>query len=131
MKKLRIVYTVIFCTILFTEIFIALFVHDSFVRPYIGDVLVTTLICCFCRIIIPNGVRALPIYVFAFATVVEVAQYFDIVKLFGMEENKFISVIIGRTFSFGDLICYAAGCAVFFVVDYVIKKHLLLLITHS
>jgi len=100
-------------------------VHFRLVRPYIGDVLVTTLIYCFCRIIIPKGVRALPIYVFAFATVVEVAQYFDIVKLFGMEENKFISVVIGRTFSFGDLICYAAGCVVFFAVDYVIKNLLL------
>ena len=31
------------------EICIALFVHDNFIRPYLGDVLVTELLCCLCR----------------------------------------------------------------------------------
>ena len=124
MKKLRIIYAVLFGIILLTEILIALFVHDGFVRPYIGDVLVTTLLCCFCRIIIPKRVRALPLCVFVFATIVELAQYFDVVKLFGMENNRFISVVIGRTFSACDLICYAVGCVAFFAIDKAVKKDL-------
>ncbi len=116
-EKLRLTYAVIFILLLVTEILIALFVHDDFVRPYIGDVLVTVLICCFCRTVIPKGIRALPIYVFIFATLVETAQYFNIVKLLGLEDNALISTIVGTTFSAVDLICYALGCLIFWAVE--------------
>ncbi len=107
--------------LLLTEILIALFVRDDFVRPYVGDVLVTVLICCFLRIFFPCGVKALPVYVFIFAAAVEVLQYFDVVKLLGLESNRLLSTIIGRTFSFADLICYAVGCLLFFIVEALFK----------
>lgn len=121
MKNARKVYAAAFCTLLFIEICIALFIHDNFIRPYVGDVLVTILLCCLCRMIIPKGVSALPIYVFVFATLVEVAQYFDVVKLLGLENNTVISTIIGTTFSSVDLICYGIGCLVFWFTEKVIN----------
>ena len=124
MKKLRLTYTFVFLALLCVEILIALFVRDNFIRPYVGDVLVTVLICCFMRIFIPRGVVALPAYVFVFAAIVELCQYFDIVKLLGLESNRFISIIIGRTFSFADLVCYAVGCLLFFCADRFIKRFL-------
>lgn len=117
LKKSRATYAVAFGVLLFIEIIIALFVHDAFVRPYIGDVLVTVLLCCLCRIIIPKGVSALPIYVFVFAVLVELAQYVKVVKLLGLENNAFFSTIIGTTFSFVDILCYAAGCLAFWVAE--------------
>ncbi len=117
LKKSRTTYAVAFGVLLFIEIIIALFVHDAFVRPYIGDVLVTVLLCCLCRIIIPKGVSALPIYVFVFAALVELAQYVNVVKLLGLENNAFFSTIIGTTFSFVDILCYAAGCLAFWVAE--------------
>ena len=117
LKKSRTTYAVAFGVLLFIEIIIALFVHDAFVRPYIGDVLVTVLLCCLCRIIIPKGVSALPIYVFVFAAIVELAQYVNVVKLLGLENNAFFSTIIGTTFSFVDILCYAAGCLAFWVAE--------------
>lgn len=120
--RYRLIYAVLFCVILFAEICIALFVNDSFIRPYVGDVLVTVLICCFCRVIVPEGVRALPIYVFVFAAVVELGQYFDVVRLLGLDGNKFVSVLLGRTFSVYDLLCYAIGCLLFFAVDRLVAR---------
>lgn len=117
LKKSRTTYAVAFGVLLFIEIIIALFVRDAFVRPYIGDVLVTVLLCCLCRIIIPKGVSALPIYVFVFAVLVELAQYVNVVKLLGLENNAFFSTIIGTTFSFVDILCYAAGCLAFWVAE--------------
>ena len=102
---------------LLSEILIALFVNDNFVRPYAGDMLVTVLICSFFRVFIPKGAKLLPVHVFLFAAAVEVCQYFDIVKLFGLEGNRFISVLLGRTFSFPDILCYAVGCILFFGVE--------------
>lgn len=117
MKKTRLTYALLFLSVLLAEILIALFVRDAFVRPYVGDMLVTVLICCFLRIFFPTGVKLLPVYVFLFAAAVEVCQYFDIVKLFGLEGNRFISVLLGRTFSLADILCYAAGCILFFGVE--------------
>ena len=112
-KKPRIIYAIGFGVLLFAEIMIALFAHDDFIRPYIGDVFVTILICCLCRMFFPKGVPALPVYVFAFAVFVELMQFFQIVKLLGLENSTFISTIIGTTFSAVDLICYGIGCFVF------------------
>ena len=116
MKKKRSIYAALFCVVFVTEILIALFVNDRFVRPYLGDVLVTLLLCSFLRIWLPKGIPALPVYVFLFAAVVEVCQYFDLVAVLNIQSEA-LSILIGRTFSFVDLICYAAGCALAFATD--------------
>lgn len=124
MKNQRTVYAVVFGVLLLTEICIALFIHDNFIRPYIGDLLVTALLCCFCRMIVPNKVRVLPAYVFLFAALVELAQYFDIVKILGLEDCKLISTVIGRTFSLADIICYGGGCLAFWAIERAVKGYL-------
>lgn len=121
-NRLRKIYGVMFVAILITEILIALFVRDNFIRPYVGDMLVTVLICSFVRFFIPEKIKVMPILVFIFSALVEIGQYFDFVKLLGLDDNAFISTLLGRTFSFADLICYAIGCILFAVVDYIIKK---------
>ncbi len=121
-NKLRVVYGALFLLILIIEILIALFVRDSFVRPYIGDMLVTVLICSFARFFIPEKIKLMPIIVLIFSTLVEIGQYFDFVKIMGLDDNVFISILFGRTFSVADLICYTIGCVVFAIFDYIIKK---------
>lgn len=110
-------YGVLFGVIFLTELCIALFVKDNFIRPYVGDMLVTVLIGCFFRIFMPRRPRLLPLYVFLFAAAVETAQYFDLVKVFGLDNIRFLSILIGRTFSFWDLVCYAVGCLALFFLD--------------
>jgi hypothetical protein len=44
LKSVRKTYFWIFLGLLLLEIGIALFVHDDFIRPYVGDVLVTVLL---------------------------------------------------------------------------------------
>ena len=117
MKKARAIYAAMFCILFLIEVCIALFVHDDFLRPYVGDALVTILLCCLCRTVIPKGLPALPVYVFVFAALVEAAQYVDVVKLLGLEDNVVISTIVGRTFSWADLVCYAVGCLAFWLVE--------------
>ncbi len=116
-KRARILYAIAFGVLLLTEIAIALFVHDDFIRPYFGDVLVTILICCLCSAVIPKRIRGLAIYVFIFATLVEIAQYFNIVKWLGLENNALLSTIIGTSFSMLDILCYGVGCLAFWAVE--------------
>ena len=122
LKNNRLTYLLIFFGLLATEIVIALFVNDTFVRPYVGDMLVTLLICCLCRAIIPANVRLLPVYVFIFAAAVEIGQYFDLVAVLGLAENRIISIALGRTFSWMDLVCYAVGCVAAFSLDQIIIR---------
>lgn len=122
--RLRKIYAILFGALLLTEVCIALFVRDAFVRPYVGDMLVTVLLCCLCRVVIPKGVKILPVYVFLFAAAVEIGQYFDVVKLLGLEGNRFLSTLIGRTFSLADLLCYGIGCLLFWSADLVIHRRL-------
>lgn len=117
MKKQRMTYASVFLLILMIEVLIALFVDDRFIRPYIGDVLVTALLCSLCRVIWPKGIPALPVYVFIFAALVEFAQYINLVKLLGLENNAFFSTIMGTTFSYIDLVCYAVGCILFWAAE--------------
>lgn len=122
MKNKRILYASVFCGLLAVEVCIALFVNDSFIRPYVGDMLVTLLLCCLCRVIVPDKVRLLPVYVFAFAACVELGQYFDLVALLGLSDNRILSIALGRTFSWLDLICYAIGCLAAFLLDQIIMQ---------
>lgn len=123
MKQRRIVYVGLFSALLLVEIAIALFVRDNFVRPYLGDVLVTVLLCCLARIFLPCRLPALPLYVFAFAVAVEVAQYFDVVALLGLQDSAFFSTLMGRSFSWWDIVCYAVGCAAVFLAERLLDRH--------
>lgn len=123
MKKTRIFYTGLFCLLLIMEILIALFINDNFIRPYVGDVLVALLICSFLRIFFPKGIPSLPVYVFLFAVAVEVGQYFDIIGLLEIE-SQFLSILLGRTFSIFDILCYAIGCLLSFEINCIMDRKL-------
>ena len=121
-KVQRLVYAVLFLILLVIEVLIALYVHDNIVRPYVGDILVTVLICAFLRIFFPANLKLLPVGVFFFALAVEIGQFFDIVTFLGLSNIAFFRVLIGSTFSVIDIICYAIGCAIFLPADIFIKR---------
>jgi predicted membrane channel-forming protein YqfA (hemolysin III family) len=85
--------------------------------------LVTLLLCCLARVAIPDQVRLLPLFVFLFAACVEIGQYFDIVALLGLADNQILSIVLGRTFSWLDLVCYTVGCVAAFGVDRIIGSY--------
>lgn len=115
--QLRKIYAALTAILLLIEIYIALSVQDDFIRPYGGDILVTLLLCCLVRIFIPQKLRLMPIGVFLFAALVEIGQYFDFAALLGLAGIPFFSVLLGRSFSAADLVCYAAGCVIFFLIE--------------
>ena len=121
-KKLRLTYIILFFILFITEVLIALFVHDAFVRPYIGDVLVVMLVCAFLRIFIPKKIRFLPVFATLFAVFIETLQYFDFVNLIGLADNIIVSTVIGKTFDIKDIICYTVGGLVFFIAEQLFRR---------
>ena len=122
-KKERLIYLAASVIILAVEIFIGVFVRDNFVRPYGGDILVVVLIYCMIRTLFPKVIKLLPLYVFLFALAVELLQLADIVGLLGIPRGSFLAIIIGTSFSYIDILCYAVGCATVFTTEAIMKKH--------
>ncbi len=106
----RLIYGGVFFVLLMLEVLIAVYVHDDFIRPYVGDILVVIVVYCFVRIFMPEKCQLLPLYVFLFAVGVEILQYFRLVQLLGLEGNRILRILLGSVFDVMDILCYAIGC---------------------
>jgi hypothetical protein len=103
--------------LLMVEILIGTFVRDSFVRPFIGDVLVVILIYCLVKTFWKVRVRVAALSVLAFACAIEVLQYFKLVNLLGWQQHKLLVIILGATFDWHDILAYAIGAAAILWLD--------------
>jgi len=123
MKK-RILYAVATLFLLLIEVIIALYVHDDFIRPYVGDVLVVIVIYTFIRIIVPEKCKLIPLFLFIFAAGVELLQLANIVEILGVADNKFLKILIGSVFDIKDIVCYAVGCVILCMYEWVrVRRH--------
>lgn len=116
MKK-RLVYLLATIILLITEVLIALYVHDDFIRPYVGDALVVIVLYTFVRILIPEKGRLLPLFIFIFAVVVEILQGIHIVNILGVADNRFLRTLIGDSFDIKDILCYGVGCILLWLYE--------------
>ncbi len=111
--KFSIKYLLLFVLLLIIEILIAIYVHDRFIRPYFGDVLVVVLIYAFVRIVFSEDSKkvihriALGCLIFSF--LIEIGQYFNLVDLLGLGHIKIARIIIGTGFTWWDMLAYFGG----------------------
>jgi hypothetical protein len=99
------------------EIMIAKYVHDDFVRPYIGDMLVVILIYCFAKTFINTKLIPTAMLVLLFAYFIEALQYFKIVNILGLQQYKLARIIIGTSFSLLDILMYTIGIGIVIFVS--------------
>ena len=103
--------------IFITEVLIALFVKDSFIRPYFGDFLVVILLCCmvrsFLEIAVPNVVAG----VLLFCYLIETLQYLQIVERLGLSGSSLARTLIGTDFAWMDMLAYTLGAAAIFLIE--------------
>ena len=100
---------------------IAMFLKQGFIRENVGDILVVPCIYTMLRIIFPQKIKNLDIYVLILAIIVEILQLFNVTK-FLSNDNKILSIALGGTFDIKDIICYIIGFISIIVVSKVIKK---------
>lgn len=124
-SKLRRFYIVLFLVLMTVETVIALCVHDEFVRPYVGDMLVVWVVYSFVRIVIPVKVKLLPFYVFLFAACVEGLQYFNLVSLLGLSDNRLARIVLGSVADVKDVGCYAIGCLLLAGWEWAVRRRVL------
>lgn len=120
MKK-RLLYLALFLLLLLVEVCIALFMRDRFIRPYLGDVLVTVLLCCLLRVLFPEGFPYLPLAVMLFSWMVEGSQALHLAQRLDLVGTP-LGVILGSVFDWFDLLCYTIGCAAFWCAEALFRK---------
>lgn len=100
---------VAFVILFLVEVCIALFVDDKIIRPYGGDFLVVIMIYYFLKSFVKTKVNYLLLFVLLFAYTIEIGQLFDMVALLGVEDIRVMRVVLGTSFSWGDMIAYTLG----------------------
>lgn len=115
-------YLLLTIILFFVELAIALFVKDTVIRPFVGDVLVVVLIYCFLRIFLQIYYWKVALGVLLFACTIEILQYFDYVKLLGLENNRILSVAMGRTFEWTDFVAYFTGFLLIILLEFLLGK---------
>lgn len=104
----RLRYGLLALVILIIEFIIGIWIHDSIVRPFIGDVLIVVFIYSCLRIFVkPYG--WLPYAVLALAIITEIGQKLKVLSLIGLDHIYILRVIFGATFDWLDLVSYVIG----------------------
>lgn len=116
-------YLLLTIILFFIELAIALFIEDRIIRPYIGDTLVVCLIYCFIRIFLQADSWKIALGVLLFSFTIETLQYFDYVKLLGLEKNRILSVAMGRDFAWNDFIAYFGGFLLIILCEKIYERY--------
>ncbi|MGN6353754.1 MAG: DUF2809 domain-containing protein [Parafilimonas sp.] len=110
-------YFIFFVILLLIEVVIALFAHDNFIRPFFGDFLVVILIYCFIKSFLNTPLVMTAVAVLLFSYLIEVLQYFNIIKMLGIQNSNLARVVIGTSFEWTDLIAYTLGIGLVILLD--------------
>jgi hypothetical protein len=111
-------YASLFLLLLSLEMGIALWVNDTFIRPYVGDMLVVILLYTLIKSLFPLSTCNTAISIFFFACCVEVAQYFRLIEALALEHNSLARILIGTQFDWKDLLAYGLGTVVILTIEY-------------
>lgn len=115
--KLSLSYLILTVVLLLTEVFIAMYVDDTVIRPYGGDFLVVILIYCFVKSFLDVPVFQTAIGVLFFAYVIEVSQYFHLVDRIGLGNSRIAVVMMGNYFAWTDMLAYTLGIVTVIVIE--------------
>ncbi len=110
-------YFLLALIVFFVEVLIALFVHDSIIRPYGGDYLVVILIYAAVRTFIKGSPWKIASGVLLFTCALEVLQYYQIVDRLGLSGNQLAKTVIGYGFSWWDILAYALGVVTILMLE--------------
>ena len=120
-RNLRFIFAACALLLLAVEIVIGRYVHDGFVRPYLGDTLVVMLLYCLVRTVFPTGHYWLSAAVFAFAVSVELSQLLPLCDVLHIR-NALLRVLMGTSFAWADILAYFAGNLLTAGVDFYLWK---------
>lgn len=119
MGHFNIKYLLLTAVLFIIELVIGLYVHDAIIRPFGGDFLVVILIYCFVKTFMNASVKSTAPAVLLFAYLVEISQYFHLIRIIGLENSKTARIIWGTYFSWADMLMYTLGIILVVILEHV------------
>ncbi len=114
----KLIYALFAITLFFIEVIIASKLNGyHFIRSYFGDFLVVILLYCMAKAVFDFNEKSLAISVFTIAVLVETAQYFHLADILKLAPGGVARIVLGTSFSFHDLLMYAAGTLLVYYLD--------------
>ncbi|GAA4309377.1 DUF2809 domain-containing protein [Mucilaginibacter gynuensis] len=123
MLKFNINYFILALLLFAAEVLIAIYAHDTIIRPYGGDLLVVILIYCIVKAFVNAPVWPTTLGTLAFAYAVEVSQYFKLAVHLGLGHSKTAMLLIGSAFAWGDMLAYTLGIIIVLLAEYAVAKY--------
>ena len=100
------------------EVLIAMYLNDSFIRPFFGDYLVVFLMYCFVFTFCNTHFIVAAIAVLLFSYLIEILQYFHFVHHMGLEKYRILAIALGNSFAWYDMLAYTLGFLTILLVEY-------------
>jgi hypothetical protein len=91
------------------EVFIAAFMHDKIIRPYVGDLLAVVFLYCFSQSLMATPTKPTLVAVLLFAYAIEVSQYFHLASHLGLNQSGLALLVLGSHFEWIDMLAYTVG----------------------
>jgi Protein of unknown function (DUF2809) len=114
-------YFILAVLLFMIEVYIAIYVHDDVIRPYIGDFLVVMLLYCFVRAFTRISILTSCILVLIFSFLIEILQYVQWVRFLGLQNSTFANTVLGNSFAWMDLMMYTVGVGTILCIELVGK----------
>ena len=95
--------------LLITEICIALYVKDQFIRPFIGDFLVVILLYALLKTFLPIKPHLALWGVLMFSFLIEMLQAIHFIEWMGINPHSLLGIALGNSFDWGDMLAYLCG----------------------
>ena len=121
MLKFNLRYFTFFVIILFVEILIAKF-GTGFIRHTIGDVFATILLYFIIKSIFAISNYKAILISLAIAFIIEFLQLTNLQNLYPKQYSNTLKLMLGTSFSIGDIIAYTIGILIVYTIENHSKK---------
>lgn len=109
MKKIKLSYLLISIGLLITEIIIAIYAKDGFIRPILGDYLAVILLFYLLATFLTISKTKIALLALGISYLIEVLQHLNILKLLRLEHHSILRIVLGTSFSWPDMLAYTLG----------------------
>ncbi|WP_207535150.1 DUF2809 domain-containing protein [Desertivirga arenae] len=106
-----------FISLFIVEFLIGKYLHDDFVRPYVGDFLIVILLYCLLKSFVKIPVKPSVIAVLLISYVVEALQYINVLDLIGLRNSTAANILLGNYFSWWDILAYSLGAMFIIAIE--------------
>ncbi|MCL7763663.1 DUF2809 domain-containing protein [Polaribacter sp. Z014] len=121
MIQFNLKYFTYFSILFITEILIAKY-SSGFLRHTIGDYLAVMLVYTFIKAILKISLEKAILVTFAMSFLIEFLQLSDLQNNFPAAYSKMLKIIMGTSFSIGDLVAYTFGVITILIIEKYIQK---------